>query len=106
MRIITTFFAVLLFLLIPFSAAESNDNNWTSDLSQQWNIDFEEVYVSTRPVIVDQSIYVRTSSSTIDNGIPTIYSLDFSGNEQWKVTNPNSTKQDMSPILPVSAGIG
>ena len=106
MRIITTFFAVLLFLLVPISAAESNDNNWTSDLSQQWNIDFEEVYVSTRPVIVDQSIYVRTSSSTIDNGIPTIYSLDFSGNEQWKVTNPNSTKQDMSPILPVSAGIG
>lgn len=106
MRIITTFFAVLLFLLVPISAAESNDNNWTSDLSQQWNIDFEEVYVSTRPVIVDQSIYVRTSSSTIDNGIPTIYSLDFSGNEQWKVTNPNSTKQDMSPILSVSAGIG
>ena len=106
MRIITTFFAVLLFLLVPISAAESNDNNWTSDLTQQWNIDFESVYVSTKPVIVDQSIYLRTSSSTIDNGIPTIYSLDFSGNEQWKVTNPNSTKQDMSPILSVSAGIG
>ena len=106
MRIITTFFAVLLFLLVPISAAESNDNNWTSDLTQQWNIDFESVLVSTKPVIVDQSIYVRTSSSTIDNGIPTIYSLDFSGNEQWKVTNPNSTRQDMSPILFVSAGIG
>ena len=106
MRIIATFFAVLLFLLAPISAAESNDNNWTSDLTQQWNIDFEAVYVSTKPIIVDQSIYVRTSSSTIDNGVPTIYSLDFSGNQQWGVTNPNSTKQDMSPILSVSAGNG
>lgn len=106
MRIIATFFAVLLFLLVPINAAESNDSNWTSDLTQQWNIDFEAVYVSTKPVIVEDSIYVRTSSSTMDNGIPTIYSLDFSGNEQWKVTNPNSTKQDMAPILPVSAGNG
>ena len=106
MRIIATFFAVLLFLLAPISAAESNDNNWTSDLTQQWNLDFEAVYVSTKPIIVDQSIYVRTSSSTIDNGIPTIYSLDFSGNEQWKITNPNSTKQDMAPIVSVSAGNG
>ena len=40
MRIIATFFAVLLFLLAPISAAESNDSNWTSDLTQQWNIDF------------------------------------------------------------------
>ena len=106
MRIIATFFAVLLFLLAPISAAESNDNNWTSDLTQQWNIDFEAVYVSTKPIIIDESIYVRTSSSTIDNAVPTIYSLDFSGNEQWKMTNPNSTKQDMAPIVSVSAGNG
>jgi len=106
MRIITTFFAILLFLLAPISAAESNDNTWSSDFTQQWNIDYEAVYVSTRPVIIDESIYVRTSSSTIDNGVPTIYSLDFSGNQQWGVTNPNSTKQDMSPILSVSAGNG
>ena len=106
MRIITTFFAIFLFLLAPISAAESNDNTWSSDFTQQWNIDYEAVYVSTRPVIIDESIYVRTSSSTIDNGVPTIYSLDFSGNQQWGVTNPNSTKQDMSPILSVSAGNG
>lgn len=106
MRIITTFFAILLFLLAPISAAESNDNTWPSDFTQQWNIDFEAVYVSTRPVIIDESIYVRTSSSTIDNAVPTIYSLDFSGNQQWEVINPNSTKQDMSPILSVSAGNG
>jgi hypothetical protein len=106
MRIITTFFAIFLFLLAPISAAESNDNTWSSDFTQQWNIDYEAVYVSTRPVIIDESIYVRTSSSTIDNGVPTIYSLDFSGKQQWEVTNPNSTKQDMSPILSVSAGNG
>lgn len=106
MRIITTFFAILLFLLAPISAAESNDDTWPSDFTQQWNIDFEAVYVSTRPVIIDESIYVRTSSSTIDNAVPTIYSLDFSGNQQWEVINPNSTKQDMSPILSVSAGNG
>lgn len=106
MRIITTFFAIFLFLLAPISAAESNDNTWPSDFTQQWNIDFEAVYVSTRPVIIDESIYVRTSSSTIDNAVPTIYSLDFSGNQQWEVINPNSTKQDMSPILSVSAGNG
>ena len=39
-------------------------------------------------------------------GIPSVYSLDFDGNEKWQMQNANSTKQDMSPLEFVKAGNG
>ena len=35
-----------------------------------------------------------------------MYSLNFAGDEVWRVENPNSTFQDMTPLEYVDSGVG
>ena len=93
-------------VFVPITQAESNDSDWHNSFTQQWNLDFGEVYVSTQPIIIADTIYVRTSTSSLEKGTPAVYSIDLLGNEIWRVSNPNSTMQDMSPLIFVEAGDG
>ncbi len=96
---------VITALYLPLVSGEANQPQ-EEEFTQQWNLDFGEVYVSTKPISSDLGIFVRTSSSSLAQGIPSVYSLNFVGDEVWRVENPNSTFQDMAPLEYVNSGAG
>ena len=91
--------------MLSFTQAETPLST-EEEFSLQWNLEFGEVYVSTHPITSADAIFVRTSSSSLAQGIPSVYSLDFDGKEKWQMQNANSTKQDMAPLEFVKAGNG
>ena len=97
---------VIATICLPLVSGEKDQLEDESEFIIQWNIDFGEVYVSTKPISSDQAIFVRTSASSLSQGMPSVYSLNFDGDEEWQVQNPNSTFQDMSPLEYVKSGIG
>ena len=96
--------AIVAIYCLSFTQAETPQSE--EEFSLQWNLDFGEVYVSTQAITSADAIFIRTSSSSLAQGIPSVYSLDFDGNEIWQMENTNSTKQDMSPLEFVKAGNG
>mgnify|MGYP006261489061 FL=1 len=96
--------AIVAIYCLSFTQAETPQSE--EEFSLQWNLDFGEVYVSTQAITSADAIFIRTSSSSLAQGIPSVYSLDFDGNEIWQMQNVNSTKQDMSPLEFVKAGNG
>tara|TARA_Y100000766_G_scaffold76924_1_gene65188 strand:+ start:37 stop:1713 length:1677 start_codon:yes stop_codon:yes gene_type:complete len=96
--------AIVAIYCLSFTQAETPQSE--EEFSLQWNLDFGEVYVSTQAITSADAIFIRTSSSSLAQGIPSVYSLDFDGNEMWQMQNANSTKQDMSPLEFVKAGTG
>ena len=91
---------------LPIVSGEASQIQDEGEFTQQWSIDFGEVYVSTKPVSSDLGIFVRTSSSSLAQGTPSVYLLNFAGDEVWRVENPNSTFQDMTPLEYVNSGAG
>ena len=91
---------------LPIVSGEASQSQDEGEFTQRWNLDFGEVYVSTKPISSDSGIFVRTSSSSLSQGIPSVYSLNFAGDEVWRVENPNSTFQDMTPLEYVDSGVG
>ena len=98
--------AIVAIYCLSFTQAETPKPSAEEEFSLQWNLDFGEVYVSTHPITSADAIFVRTSSSSLAQGIPSVYSLDFDGKEKWQMQNANSTKQDMTPLEFVKAGNG
>ena len=98
--------ALVAIILLPFNQAEINSDIEDEVLSFQWNMDFGEVYVSTKPLATIENIYVRTSSSTLAQGIASVYSISYDGVENWRVENSNSTMSDLSPLAYVESGNG
>ena len=100
MRKILVIFCLLTCLLIPNSAADSSNQ-------ENWEVDLENGYISTKPIFVDDQVIVRTSGFWTGEDRPHVYSFDVqSGIENWRFSNPNSTNHDMSPLLHISAGQG
>ena len=91
---------------LPIVNAEPNQPQDKGEFTQQWSLDFGEVYVSTKPISSDLGIFVRTSSSSLAQGTPSVYALNFAGDELWRVENPNSTFQDMTPLQYVNSDDG
>ena len=91
---------------LPIVSGEASQSQDEGEFTQRWNLDFGEVYVSTKPISSDSGIFVRTSSSSLSQGTPSVYSLNFAGDEVWRVENPNSTFQDMTPLEYVDSGVG
>ena len=106
MRVKLLLLASLLVLLSPLSKADIGSEDNQEEFLFQWNKDFGEIYVSTKPITSSEAIYVRTSSSNIAKGIPSVYSISFDGSENWRVENANSTMSDMSPLVFVNSGFG
>lgn len=100
MRQILVVFCFLTCLLIPNSVADSHNQ-------ENWEVDLENGYISTKPIFVDDQVIVRTSGFWTGEERPHVYSFDVqSGIENWRFSNPNSTNHDMSPLLHISAGQG
>ena len=89
-------FCLLSCLLVPQSSAEAGNQDG-------WEIDLKNGYISTKPIFVDDQVIVRTSG----DDRPHVYSFDVqTGVENWRFSNPNSTNNDMSPLLHIKSGQG
>ena len=97
---------VIAIVCLPFASGENDYAQDGAEFTLQWEVDFGEVYISTQPVSSDRAIFVRTSTSSLSQGVPSVYSLNFAGDENWRVQNFNSTFQDMAPLEFVESGIG
>ena len=75
---------VIAIICLPHVNGESTSSAEESEYFLQWNIDFGDVYVSTQAIASEQAVFVRTSSSSLSQGIPTVYSLNFAGEELWR----------------------
>lgn len=89
---------LLLVLLSPFTKAESNNS---------WEHEFENGYITTQPLIIENSVYVRTSGFWIGDERPQVSAFDLvSGDEQWTFRSETTLQHDMSPLLFVESGSG
>ena len=98
MRQIFVVFCLLTCLMIPNSVADSSNQD-------NWEVDLDNGYISTKPIFVDDQVIVRTSGFWTGEDRPHVYSFDVqSGIENWRFSNPNSTNHDMSPLLQLNCG--
>ena len=89
---------LLLVLLLPFTKAES---------TYSWEHEFENGYITTQPLIVEDSVYVRTSGFWIGDERPQVSAFDlFSGDELWTFRSETTLQHDMSPLLFIESGSG
>ena len=91
---------LLLCLLVPLSSGAEEERS-------SWEIDLDNGYISTKPIIVDEQVIVRTSGFWTGEDRPHVYAFDIdSGQENWRFRSDESTNHDMSPLLHVDAGNG
>lgn len=96
MRVATLFLVLVLFLPLAQATTESS-----------WTHEFEDGYITTKPLIVDDSVYVRTSGFWTGDTRPVVVAFDTqSGDEHWRFTSQTSLQHDMSPLLYAEQGSG
>ena len=96
MRVATLFLVFVLFLPLAQATTESS-----------WTHEFEDGYITTKPLIVDDSVYVRTSGFWTGDARPVVVAFDVqSGDEHWRYTSQTSLQHDMSPLLHAEQGSG
>ena len=87
-------------LLIPVSTVFAEESN-------SWEVDLDNGSISTKPIIVEEQVIVRTSGYWTGEDRPHVYAFDLlSGEENWRYRSASSTNHDMTPLLHVEAGSG
>ena len=72
-----------------------------------WTHQFESGYISTQPLVVDDSVYVRTSGFWTGEDRPIVAAFELqNGTEKWRYTSQTSLQHDMSPLVFVEKGSG
>ncbi len=72
-----------------------------------WSHEFDAGYISTQPLVVDDSVYVRTSGFWTGEERPLVAAFELqTGNEIWRYTSQTSLQHDMAPLLFVESGSG
>ena len=99
------FCITLLLFTIPNSTAQESDNQ-SLDIEFDWSYDLGDVFVSTKPLIEKEMIFVRTSTSNPNSDSAGVFAFDLEGEMIWQNENSNSTYHDMSPLLFVKSGEG
>lgn len=99
-RLMALLFASL--FLVPAILAEAPSTPWEETHSFSWEYNFETGFISTSPLFTGEQLLVRTSG----HAEPSVTAFDLSGAKIWEHTNPESTNNDMSPLLHVPAGQG
>ena len=93
-------FCLLFCMLLPISVADEHSSDY-------WEIDLDNGYISTKPIIVENQVIVRTSGFWTGEDRPHVYAFNLdTGQENWRFKNAASTNHDMSPLMHVEAGIG
>ena len=96
MRIIGILLLLLLILPIVEASAETS-----------WTHEFEAGYITTKPLIVDDTVYARTSGLWTGNEQPVVAAFDvFTGEKLWSFASQTARQNDMTPLLYVNSGQG
>ena len=104
-RCAAVFCVIILLAIVPGSSAQELDNK-PLDVELDWSYELGDVFVSTKPLIEMNTIFVRTSTSNPNSDSAGVFAFDYEGEMIWNIKNSNSTFHDMSPILFVDAGQG
>ncbi|MGB1913557.1 MAG: PQQ-binding-like beta-propeller repeat protein [Candidatus Poseidoniaceae archaeon] len=89
---------VLTLFIVPLAQA-SSDSSWTHE--------FESGYISTQPLIQEDSVFVRISGFWTGEERPIVAAFELeTGNEMWRYTSQTSLQHDMAPLLFVEEGAG
>ena len=89
---------VLTLFMLPLVQANSESS---------WSHQFEAGYISTQPLVVDDSVYVRISGFWTGEERPLVAAFELqTGNEIWTYISQTSLQHDMAPLLFVEAGSG
>ena len=104
-RCAAVFCVIILLAIVPNSSAQELDNK-PLDVEFDWSYDLGDVFVSTKPLIEMNTIFVRTSTSNPNSDSAGVFAFDYEGEMIWNIKNSNSTFHDMSPILFINAGQG
>ncbi len=95
MKIALLFLALL---IIP-PASASSESSWTHE--------FESGYISTQPLIVEDTVFVRISGFWTGEERPIVAAYEVqTGREMWRYTSQTSLQHDMAPLLFVEGGSG
>jgi hypothetical protein len=89
---------LLLLFLLPSAKAES---------THSWEHEFENGYITTQPLLVEDSVFVRTSGFWMGDERPQVSAFDIkSGDELWTYRSETTLQHDMSPLMFVEDGSG
>ena len=89
---------VLTLFMLPLVQANSESS---------WSHEFEAGYISTQPLVVDESVFVRTSGFWTGDERPLVAAFELqTGKEMWRYTSQTSVQHDMAPLLFVEGGSG
>ena len=90
---------LLIILCVPLAQA-STETTWTHE--------FDAGYITTKPLIIDDTVYVRTSGFwTGSDDRPIVAAFDVhTGEERWRYSSQTSLQHDMAPLLFVESGSG
>ena len=90
MKRIIVAFCLLSCMLLPISTANEQGSDY-------WEVDLDNGYISTKPIIVDEQVIVRTSGFWTGEDRPHVYAFDLdTGQENWRFKNTASTNHDMT----------
>ena len=102
--------AIVLSILILLgglsSVSAQGEAETIQGLELDWEYGFGETFISTKPLITNDTIFIRTSTSNPNSDPAGIYAFDLDGELLWSNLNYNSTSNDMSPITYVEEGQG
>lgn len=101
-RILLLSIAILFCILIPQNSIADHDTK-----NHYWELDLDNGFISTKPIIIGDSVIVRTSGFWTGEDRPKVYSFDLqTGEENWRYTNDFSTNHDLSPLVFVQSDSG
>ena len=98
--------SILILLVGLSSVSAQSETKSIQGLELDWEYDFGNTFISTKPLIVNETIFVRTSTSTSNSDPAGIYAFDLDGELLWSKLNYNPISNDMSPITYVEQGQG
>lgn len=106
-RFLLVFFLVFL-ISQPLISSSNVDEEIESIIDQElvWSRDLGTGYISTSPIVHDDSVLVRLSGSFSSDSVPSISSFDFEGNLLWSVAGERNSHPDISPLMIISPGQG
>ncbi len=89
---------LLLLFLLPFAKADSNHS---------WEHEFENGYITTQPLLIEETVFVRTSGFWMGDDRPQVSAFELSsGDELWTYRSETTLQHDMSVLVFVEAGTG
>ena len=101
-RILLLSVTILFCFLIPQNSIADHDTK-----NHYWELDLDNGFISTKPIIIGDSVIVRTSGFWTGEDRPKVYSFDLqTGEENWRYTNDFSTNHDLSPLVFVQSASG